>query len=206
MRALLLKDLYILKSTLRLLLAFLAMMIVVTFINKDPSFMSSYIVVLSAMLPITCIGLDERAKWDRYALAMPFSRRELVLSKYLLGLLLVVGATALTLGIIALTGTWAGQESIIQALIFPMLGLVMMAVILPLSLRFGVEKGRIMLIALVAILMGGFMAFSQTAAFEGLQRALESAFSAAWLGLGGIAVYALSAALALAVYRKKEFS
>lgn len=206
MRALLIKDLYSLKATMKMLLAFLVLMAIVTFMNKDPSFMGSYIVILSAMLPITCIGLDERAKWDRYALTMPISRRDMVLSKYLLGLLLVVGATALTLGIIALTGTWAGRESILQALIFPVMGMVLIAVILPLSLRFGVEKGRIMLIALVAVLVGGVMAFSQTASFAALERALESAFSVVGLGLGSLAFYALSAAIALTIYRKKEFS
>ena len=42
--------------------------------------------VLAAMMPVTAFSFDEKAKWDKYALSMPVSRRDLVLSKYIFGL------------------------------------------------------------------------------------------------------------------------
>lgn len=206
MRALLIKDLYSLKATMKMLGAFFILMIVVTFINKDPGFMGSYTVLLSAMLPVTCIGLDERAKWDRYALTLSFSRRDLALSKYLLGLLLVGCTTVLTVGLVAGSGGWNGQESLVQAVVFGVLGLLVLAVTLPLSLHFGVEKGRIMLLILIAALMGGAMALSQMAVFERFLLMIKSGAFLLLTALTALALYALSAAIAMRIYKNKEFS
>lgn len=43
-------------------------------------------VLFSVMIPMSAIAYDDKAKWDRYALTMPVSRRDLVISKYLLAL------------------------------------------------------------------------------------------------------------------------
>jgi energy-coupling factor transporter ATP-binding protein EcfA2 len=59
--------------------------------------LSSIAIVYAAMLPITVIAYDERSKWDQLAAMMPYSKRELVFSKYLLGYIGVALFSIITL-------------------------------------------------------------------------------------------------------------
>lgn len=116
------------------------------------AFGSVFIVIWCAMLPYTALAYDERCKWDQLAAMMPYSTRELVLSKYALGWLCaaVAGGIALAsqavirlLGLPLATGT--------PALVF--LGLCVsvciLAISLPTMLRFGVERGRMGMFLLI---------------------------------------------------------
>ena len=57
--------------------------------NNSSFFMGVWI-VLGITLPISSIAYDEKAKWDKYALTMPVTRRDIVTEKYLLSLLFIV--------------------------------------------------------------------------------------------------------------------
>ena len=82
MKGLLLKDWYTLTRQLKFILAMLV------FFSILPGYSTvSFALVYAAMLPITALAYDERSKWDELAAMMPYSVRELVLSKYILGLL-----------------------------------------------------------------------------------------------------------------------
>lgn len=147
MKALLQKDLYVLWKQMRL---FVIVILVIMVCNG--AFGSVFIVIWCAMLPYTALAYDERCKWDQLAAMMPYSTRELVLSKYALGWLCaaVAGGIALAsqavirlLGLPLATGT--------PALVF--LGLCVsvciLAISLPTMLRFGVERGRMGMFLLI---------------------------------------------------------
>ena len=88
MKGLLMKDLLNLKRQGGIILLVLAMYGLFAFSSGMSEVLGSMICVFGAMLPVTALAYDERAKWDKYALTMPVTRRQMVLSKYLLGLLL----------------------------------------------------------------------------------------------------------------------
>lgn len=147
MKALLQKDLYVLWKQMRL---FIIVILVIMVCNG--AFGSVFVVIWCAMLPYTAMAYDERCKWDQLAAMMPYSTRELVLSKYALGWLCaaVAGGIALAsqavirlLGLPLATGT--------PALVF--LGLCVsvciLAISLPTMLRFGVERGRMGMFLLI---------------------------------------------------------
>ena len=46
------------------------------------------------MLPYTAMAYDERSKWNQLAAMMPYSDRDIVLSKYVFGWLFILAATA----------------------------------------------------------------------------------------------------------------
>ena len=203
MKGLLLKDLINLKSTARLFLAFLAIFAVLILSTGELGSYSLSIVVLSAMLPFTTVALDERAKWDRTALCAPVKRSTLVLSKYVLGLVLL--GIALFAGL--LLGLLGGQELSLllkQLFLIGLSGALILCVMLPLMFRFGAEKGRIVLMLIMAA------AFAASFLFNGPDVALPTKDAlmdyALILIASVIAALVLSAMWSMGIYRKKEFS
>lgn len=212
MKSLLLKDFYTLKSTGRMLLVFGLMMIIITVMNKNASFAGAYIVILSAMLPLTCMGLDERAKWDKLALSMPYTRAEIVLSKYVLMLILLAAASGLNLLLQVVAGGGREPGWLLNALLTPLAGMAIVSISMPLSFRFGVEKGRVLLIAMMAVLIGVFMILLNSGRLAGMLSSLAGGMAGGqsalvlWVALGSAALFAVSAAISLRVYGRKEFS
>ncbi len=153
MRALLMKDYYVLRKQTRIYLVF-----VLFFALVPDTHMADFSILYAGMMPFSALIYDELSKWDQLAVTMPYSRRELVLSKYVLGYLACGVALVLCLAISWITtalhlpigNTFAPEETLFLAALGP--GFV--AVTLPLMYRLGAEKGR-MLSLLAMGLLGG---------------------------------------------------
>lgn len=141
MRALLLKDGYVLLRQGRLMLVF-----VIVFSLLYSGSLAGIAVTYAAMLPYTAIAYDERSKWDIYAAMMPYSTTALVLEKYLLGWLAILASALLTLCAQLLLGTGLASTLAILGSSVGM-GLLLLAFTLPAIFRFGVEKGRMIFFA-----------------------------------------------------------
>ncbi|MEG0145065.1 MAG: ABC-2 transporter permease, partial [Clostridia bacterium] len=87
MKALLIKDWYVISRSMRFFLIILLLFALLPGMN-----FGVFALVYTIMLPVNAMAFDERAKWDRYAGAMPFSRRTMVVEKYVLGYLSALGA------------------------------------------------------------------------------------------------------------------
>ena len=92
MKALLLKDFYVLWKQMK---AFLVLILL--FSALPGSYNAIFAVTYAAMLPYSCVAYDERSKWDQLAAMMPYSNRDLVLSRYILGWIAGAGACLLSL-------------------------------------------------------------------------------------------------------------
>ncbi|NCB04941.1 MAG: ABC-2 transporter permease [Clostridia bacterium] len=199
MKGLLLKDLKTLGAQAKILFLLLAFYLVFSVAQRDYSMLSVMVSVFGAILPITALAYDERGKWERYALTMPISRRDLVLSKYLLGLLLLGGGFLLSVVCQLLGGTGV-LSAVVSALQSLSIGALMLSVTLLASFRFGVEKGRfVMMLAVflpsVVVLSVGRLA-SAALWVERLLNLLPVIAAAALL---------LSALTAVRIYAKREF-
>ena len=154
MKGLVWKDIYTLLKQVKFIL-----LLMVLFACLPGYSMSAFAIFYGAMLPITALAYDERSKWDELAAMMPYSVKEIVGSKYVLGLLLVGGISALSIAARIVIGiikaTPFDAEGIISILILACLSLVLLMVDLPLMFRLGVEKGRIIYILLTC---GGVVA------------------------------------------------
>jgi ABC-2 type transport system permease protein len=80
MRGLLLKDFLVVTKQLKLFLIIIPVMAMV-----GGGSMASMAILMGSVLPMTAIAYDERSKWNEIAVMMPYSKKEIVLSKYLLG-------------------------------------------------------------------------------------------------------------------------
>ncbi|MEG2053338.1 MAG: ABC-2 transporter permease [Oscillospiraceae bacterium] len=151
MKGLILKDLYTIKTQAKMYLIIMFGLCAVTIINGgNGGSVGGMICVLAAMLPITALAYDERSKWEHYALTMPVSRRDMVLSKYILGIIAEVATLVLSMAIMAIT-----SKNIVEAIgvsfVFFAIGIFIMSFLLPIMFKVGVEKGRVLMIIILLL-------------------------------------------------------
>lgn len=146
MKGLLIKDFGVLNRQMRF---FLIIILIFTFI---PGNMAAFAVVYAAMMPYTSLAFDERSKWDQLAAMMPYSTRDLVLSKYVLGWIFAGGTAILSLLVGLVESQFTSQAVTPSTAILSFcLGVVIMDLTLPPMFRFGVEKGRMLFILIIVI-------------------------------------------------------
>ena len=146
MKGMLIKDFIYLRQQIRVYLFMIAVWLGIAIGNRDMSFFGSVMMAFSVLIPISAIAYDERSKWDGYALTMPVTRTDLVMAKYLLAWLCGIGGALLAAMISAfLTGDFIA--SMVSATSYITVGLFLPAVILPLVFKYGVEKGRLLMMA-----------------------------------------------------------
>ena len=104
MKALLMKDFYTLWRQLRV---YLLVMLVISVFNG--SFGNIFITIWAALLPYTAMAYDERSKWDQMAAMMPYSTRDIVISKYVLGCCASLCVLAITLPLMFRFGVEKGR-------------------------------------------------------------------------------------------------
>ena len=201
MKGLLLKDLINLKQQSKVFLMIVALWLVMSIAQKDASFFGGVMMIFSVMLPITAMAYDERAKCDRYALTMPISRKDMVISKYLLGLLLIGSSIVLT-GVLNIFLTGSFVELFLSAMGFLSVGLIFLAVIMPLMFKFGVEKGR-MTLMLVALIPAIFVFLLPNLNLPKPDDQLLSILAGA-APLAGLILLGLSMLISVKIYSKKE--
>lgn len=154
MKGLLLKDIYCLKKSLKIYGIMFLFYGYWCYSIKDIS-MAAMFTFLSIMLSISSMSYDEFYKWDIFALTTPVKRKELVLSKYLLGYFFIIVGTWITLTIAffvtpqRLEMTWMEIMMIIGT--YASIGLFYQSLVFPIIFKFGPEKGRIAMFILFAI-------------------------------------------------------
>lgn len=147
MSALILKDYYVIFRQMRIFL-----LLILVFSCIPGMFYSTFAVVWASMLPYTALAYDERSHWDQLAAMMPYSDRDLVLSKYVFGWLVVAAAAAATFLLQSgLALVWSGAERPSPAVILlsVCVAACILDITLPMMFRFGVEKGRLVMFLII---------------------------------------------------------
>ena len=152
MKGLIQKDVYVLWKQMRIF--FLVMLVIMV---GNGSFGSVFVVLWSSMLPYTALAYDERCKWDQMAAMMPYSPRDLVLSKYVLGWLCAGAAGAVVLAVQAVIRVLhlpMATGSPLAVLISFCASASVLAVTLPVMIRFSVERGRMVMFLVIFLVCG----------------------------------------------------
>lgn len=153
MKALLYKDFLVLWKQMKFVI-FLVAAFCITPITTGFSMNAFFIIYAGLMVPITLFAYDERAKWDSLAAMMPFSTKDLVLSRYVFGWLGTVYAIlccCVGQGLFE-SGFSSAQNLILLGTIVALL-LVVQSVYFPILFRLGAEKGRMIMMAVIIGLM-----------------------------------------------------
>ena len=158
MSALILKDYYVIFRQMRIFL-----LLVLVFSCIPGAFYSTFAVVYASMLPYTALAYDERSHWDQMAAMMPYSDRDLVLSKYVFGWLFTAAAAAATFVLqTVLAAVWPGAEgpSVPVILLSVCVAVCILDITLPMMFRFGVEKARLAMFLIIFLVCAGAGAIS----------------------------------------------
>lgn len=153
MKGLILKDILFLKNNFKSLIVFLIFAVVFAFVMKDYTYMSFIIPFFTFMLLINTFAYDEYNKCDTFMLTLPFNRKQIVKSKYVLTIISYILATILCCIMttaICIIQKQLSIETIVAQSIGTVLGISLTASILyPFIYKYGIQKARIYLFAVI---------------------------------------------------------
>lgn len=211
MKALILKDFFLLQKQLKIVLVVM-LFYAVLFVPQGMMDMMPFMAVMfGVMYVMTTMSFDETQKWDRYALCGPLSRLDMVRARYLTAMLLVV--TAFVFGLLCyvllplfITAPRPLLQSLATLSAVSLVGLLWLSVIIPLMYKFGAEKGRLLIMGAVLLPVGAVVLFSKYAPPALTQFLLQhiNYFLAALLLLVVVALF-ISYKISLRIYNNKEF-
>ena len=203
MKGLILKDLFVLRKIAVLYLVIEGVLLAASLFNPAMQmFAILYFLILAMMLPITALAYDERAGWEKYALTMPVTRKKLVASKYLLGLILL--GTSLVLMILFIIfayeflATYSVNyiETTFRLVLAVVVGCLFLSVLMPIMLNLGTEKGRIVMMLMIFIPVGAVLILSKTGVLDSFALDSNDVFAKIELILNNIPLFLLLAAAA----------
>ncbi|MEG2377789.1 MAG: ABC-2 transporter permease [Clostridia bacterium] len=203
MTGLILKDLINLKKVVGIYCVLIVFYIIMGISMKNgASFMCAILCFIGVMLPMSAMAFDEQSKWDAYAATLPISRKTIVLSRYLLGVLMAAIALLASILFVLITSknvaaeipTLKGTASI---------GILFFSAIMQPLFKFGVEKGRIMMFIVVFVVIFGATLIPKLIGGMPSETAAMSAIIA--LPVISVAVLIASFFISVGIYRKKEF-
>lgn len=149
MKGLLRKDFYVVAKQLKI---FLVIIPIITL--TAGLYMSPYVLLLGASMPMTVIAYDERSKWNELSVMLPYSKKQLVVSKYLFGYICTLVALTLAAAGQAIAAAM-GMELPFGGSLVLFFSTVFVLLYIPLSipifLRFGTTKGRLFFITFIAL-------------------------------------------------------
>ncbi len=203
MKGLILKDIIIAIKQNRLLVFLVAAIAMNIIIGSDLSSIVGIIGVVPFFLLLSSFGYDDLSQINPFFLTTPISRTMFVISKYLYMLLLVIIFLILTL----IMGVSIGMDAIQIANIYAIVsigGITLCSLLIPIIYAIGLEKSRIIILALVFI--PAFFG-AQSSNSNGESSDIMEILPVIFENLPIIALIAMSISIpvSVAVLKKKEF-
>lgn len=148
MKGLLIKDMRYTLQNKKMIAVFLfvAIAVLATQGRDGGSFIISYMTLICGMLVLTTISIDEFDKSITFLMTMPINRTTYAAEKYVFALLSSFCGWVISTIPCILISTEDRAECIQQAVVLLLVFSFMQLVILPVQLKFGGEKGRMVLI------------------------------------------------------------
>ena len=218
MKALLLKDWYLIEKQLKMYGAMVLFAIGFTIYFKNTSFALTYMIILSSSVLLASISYDEMDNSFPALLCLPITRKQYVQSKYFASILMfllnlcIMGTVTFfvhkSLDEEFMIVNWISEISV-AFFVFCMLT----SITLPLQLKFGVEKARsVMFVSYIGILAFIFLIYTAFEKFFKIDWMLLLTWLNNHLGLAfgallmvGAGLYLLSYGISLKIFSDKEF-
>ena len=200
MMALLLKDVFLIRR--RNSIMFLAIAVFVVLAGVQSGLVNT---VMATMMPLlmgfTTLAYDQNDGWEAYACALPFSRIQIVQSKYVLALISIVFSILLVL-LIGLAASVLEVRTVFSNAVTQFtFGSLFVAINYPLILKFGFEKSRLYYI----LVMVGLMSIGTVLSTFQKGPAIP-VFMAFTLPIAALAGLIASYFLSCSIMKNKEFS
>lgn len=217
MSGLLMKDYRLLLKRKKFFVLLIVIMLVLGGM-MDGSFTITYMPLLVTVITISTISYDELDNGMLFLMSLPVEAKDYAIEKYVLGLIMGGGSTLLAF-VVQLVALIVKGESIsigsciLAALVTIPIWLLMLAVLLPVEIKFGPEKGRIAIFVVYGIALLIYMGGRKICAMLGVDLGgvaltLQNMSNAVKvLTVIGILLVALgvSVGISVRVMEKKEF-
>ena len=206
MKGLLLKDLYMMKKYCKAYLLLIVIFVAVSFASSENLFFVFYPCLLCGMIPVNLLAYDERSRWLQYSETMPYTKGQIVSGKYVIGLATQVSVLLIT-GIaqairMSMNDAFVLGEYLVLMMLLLILSLLASSITLPFMFKLGVEKGRIINIITLVLLISAIKVMVDMGNDFGI--AVDGSILVALIGVGACAFYGLSWLLSIIIYTKKE--
>lgn len=214
MKALLVKDFSLMLQRGKILLFLIAWGVIMTFVMDNGSFVVGWIVMIAVITSISTISYDEYDNCMPFLMSLPVTRRVYAVEKYLFSLLCGAAFWIISVLILAVCSPLAGKafslaEDLPGTLLPLAATLIILAVTIPPQLKWGAEKGRIVLLVVFAVIGAGAFILSRpensTAAFSEKLSSLSMGGVLLAVLAAGLLLTAVSVAVSVRIMEKKEF-
>lgn len=133
--------------------------IVMTFATENTFFIVSYLTFICSIFSINAIAYDEFGNGYSFLFTLPVDVKNYVTSKYIFSVIMTVASAVISFLIVSVVSVVKGKGGEIAEYGIPTLGIVALvfvylAILIPLELKFGSEKSRMLIFGVI----GGSMA------------------------------------------------
>lgn len=155
-------------------------------------------VLVTVSVPLIAIGYEEKDSWQKFVVASGRDIKTIVAEKYLLGIICAVT------GFVAYAVVYLlSERTSLTDLFVPLfMQITVLSVMLPTVFKFGVDKGRVYMIAVILIFMLAFIGLLSAAGkFVGADLIVFNLTTAVLIA----GVLVISYFISLKIYTAKEF-
>ena len=212
MKGLLVKDLALMKQRGKILIFLVLWGIVMRAVMDDSSFVVGWIVMIATITSVSTISYDEYDNCMPFLMSMPVTRRGYAAEKYLFTLITgavfwAVSVLIAAVGDLVMKKAFSPAEELPGMMIFLAVVLLIASFTIPPQLKWGAEKGRIVMLILFGVIFVGAFAVSRIeAAREALANLSRLSLPAVFAGVigGSIALAAISLLISFRIMEQKE--
>lgn len=208
MKGLIYKDFVSIKSQLKLYVIFVAAFFVLGLVSGATEVLSALMPMLAVLIPITVVAYDDLSGWNGFALSMPVSRSGLVKARYLFTETIILIMAAVTCAEYIIVSRNAAETVMTTVMLYAVSNLIF-AIIMPIILKFGVQKARVIFMGVAAasaaliVWLSGDRAVAFRDAIISMKLSDEAIFIIALAG--SLLVVFISMKISQSIYRNKDF-
>lgn len=210
-KGLLIKDFKLMKSQMKFFFVIMILwgIFMTTQLNNMMTFFIGYIAILCSFMTLSTFNYDEFENGSAYLMTLPVSRKDYISGKYLFGLLIT------TVPFIAMSIlSWAAlmiqsaemhfAEYLLSITVSLPMAYLLLALEIPLQVKFGQEKSRMIMVVLIGGMSAGIGIIRSLNELIG-DKGAEAVSSIAGLGTGSL-VLLVVAALAVLLWVSYKIS
>lgn len=212
MSGLLVKEYYTLRRYLKQYILLFIFFGVLSVYLDSAIYFQAMVTMSMCMLVFTGMSYDSTAGWDKYVMTMPVSRKDVVLSKYVSCVIYaasaIVVSTVFSIIINRIHPMEDGGLMLMTTVAATLLCLIFIiySILLPMIFKLGVEKTRILMIAVIMIPVFAILGTAEYMP-ESVLDFIEQ--HAAIFGAAGVImsvlIYSISYFISMSNFSKKEF-
>lgn len=204
MKGLLIKDAILIKKYCILNFAISVLFFAISVMDPENILFALVSVVLISLIPITINAYDEQFKWNLFEAALPINRKTVVLEKYALLLILVLPVTVIYSLIGFILNDFSFEEFLFNWSVMLFTGIIMPCVTIPILLKFGYIKSRVISIVVIILFAAGGAGVASIVDLAQIPTNISGPVPLILILVSAV-IAVISYLISNAIYAKKEF-